>query len=432
MSENTTCISSSHYLAMMEEIEQLRSGESARKAMQGACQRAHEVIKKMSLSAERINEQISVQRRKHIDNLRDIENKSVQLHYQHVGTFNIISSSIQQLNNQIQDSMRQVERISNNAMASYASAEELHRQITIEYGIACIDVNYQRFAENRLRQVASIIRQTTDNEMSPAAKKANLQSAMVNLLLADSEVAAANIRFASILHEALEISSSMLADVAGHRSTTFHWDTETHPASDIDYWTDGQYLLLEEELASIRERLETAVSNASYSMEDIEKDYTRLKELKRMQELLAASTISSIKLSCLRCRQADFIKGILKHDYFFESVAEGFDRNDERESYILRMSRPSDSAVVEVIVSPSDIEGVVKCVIRVDSVAYIDSKLLNTLEMEIKEDLQASGMQVTNSATCSPEAIDPNTPLEVSDDVRITHNIPRRKRANHV
>ncbi|MBR3488349.1 MAG: hypothetical protein IKH33_03425 [Bacteroidales bacterium] len=427
MSENTTKIKSEQYIAITDEIERLRSGEASKRVMDQAVNRAQAIFKQIQDGIGQTDQHISEQRKHHINTLHEIERRGIKKYNQIVGDINQVASSVQLLQEQIDRSTRHVADITNQIAANYSDAEQLYQQIQIEFSIAKSDVDYQRFASQRLLNVDAALHQATSVEMNPLAKRARLQSAMTDLLLSDSEVTSARIRFYDTLNEALELSNTMLSDAAGHRNNTFVFGDEKHHASNIDYWTDGQYKLIEDELNEIRRRLESANLQPSYSMQQLQSDLTRLVELKKMQELQAASTVSEIKLSILRHQQADFIRDILSSDYYFQVITEGFVHNDERESYILRMLRQSDKAIVEIIVSPGKEQGDVHTLVRVDSGAYIDQKLLDTLEKEILEDLRASGMTVTSSAPCNPESIDINSPLEINDETSRRHSIQRRQ-----
>ncbi len=427
MSSNHTYIPQKLYVALTEELEQLRSGEGSSKAMDNAVSRARNTFEQIKKQSTQVNSQISRLRQQHLDNLHSIENSSAQLHSRNMGDLNQVSSSVQQLQGQIQDSIRDVNQISAQLANNYTTAEEMYRQVQIELSIAKSDPDYQRFAGQRMQNVKSSLQLIASREMNPLAKKAMLQSSMAELLLADSEVSAIRVQFHTTLHQALNLSSTMLANAVGHHNNNFVYGDEKHLASNMDYWTDGQYKLIEEELNEIRKRLEAAWERPDYSMQQLQADLDRLEELKKMQDLQAASVISQIKLSVLRHQQAEFIREVLSDDFYFQVIAEGFDHNDERDSYILRMQRPADNAIVEILVSPGKKDGEVDTTVRVDTEAYMDQKLLNTLEQAIIEDLQASGMTITELVPCNPEPIDINAPVEIDNNTSSRHNIHRRQ-----
>lgn len=431
MSENHTYIPSEQYRAMTNELDELRSGRGSNTAMESALASARTIFEQITKRGVQLDQKISNQRRTYLNNLRDIENHSIQLHIQTLSGINQTTENIQQINTRIQESLNQVNRISTDIATQYSTSEQLYRQVQVEFSAVNLDPDYYRFAHDRMVNLESAISRIAITEMSPVAKNAQLQSAMSDLLLIDSIVASERIKFNNSLSDALNLSASMLADAAGHRSNTYRYGSEQHPASDMDYWTDGQYTIFENELKSIRERLESAPINQNYSTKDLENDRLRLKELKQMQKLLAASTITKIKLSNLRYEQADFVNNeILSKDYYFQLITEGFDRGDERESYIVRMERESDKAIVEVIVSPGINDGEVNTVVRVDNTAFADSKLRDTLENQILEDLRASNMVVISHAPCSSETIDRDAPVQVSDETRRAHDIPQRTQLN--
>lgn len=430
MSENHTYIPSELYREMTNELDELRSGRGSNVAMENALASARTIFEQITQRGIKLDQKISNQRRTHLNNLRDIENQSIQRHIQTLSGINQTAENIQQINTRIQESLNQVNRISTDIATQYSTSEELYRQVQVEFNAVNVEADYHRFAHDRMENLESAIKRISITEMSPVAKNAQLQSAMSDLLLIDSIVASERIKFYNSLSDALNLSASMLADAAGHRSNTYRYGSEQHPASDMDYWTDGQYTIFENELKSIRERLESAPINQDYSMKDLENDRKSLRELKQIQKLLAASTITKIKLSDFRHQQADFINGILSQDFLFQLITEGFDRGDERESYIVRMERESDKAIVEVIVSPGIKDGEVNTVVRVDNTAFADSKLRDTLENQILEDLRASGMEVKSHAPCNSETIDRDAPVEISDETRRTHDIPQRTQLN--
>ena len=428
MSSNHHYMSSEEFLAKVRELEQLKRGD--KRAIEKALAEARKSLKKMKKEGSRIDRQMSAERRRHIEKLERIEQRAVTTLTEAGQIAATTQQDLVQLRGEIQDAIRDTEALVKDISKAVSDAAELKRKASIELAVVKTDVDYQRFAQDRLDAIQASLDLDSRVAMAPEARMAALRQVMSDIFVMDAYVSGQRLAFLELQGKALEDAHTILAEIGNVRSSTTLIGQERHRISDIDFWTDGCMGEVEAETKAILDRLESAPSAPGYTLDMLRKDCARLQELNGIRDSLLATALAKLRLSQYRVQEAGLISEILHDDHHFNVVAEGFDLGgDEREAYVIRMRR-SDGARIEVIINPGQKNGEVDTYFRVDAETYRDAQVMAGIQKSILDELETNGIVMVRSESCTPEPLPefkPTEPVQVTETARRRHGIRQRE-----
>lgn len=423
-------MSSGEYLEKVEELQRLKQGDG--EALRKAEEEARKALERMKRENARVMQGISRQRRKLLENLNNIENATIQT----LADVSASAQQTQQLVNQLQDRIKEASKdvgaLIASTEATYATAAELHRQAKAELTACLLEPDYRRFAADELLSIERRLRLLDGKDLSGAAIQAEVQMIMTDIYFMDILVSSKRVAFIRDQAEALRLAEALLAKAKNVRENNHEeLDNAQSPLMDMDFWTDGCFGELEEEVRTILQRVRLGQTDANYSQDQLTKDLNRLRELERIQDMLVATARAKINLSYYRREQGDLIESILENDHRYSIISKGFAKGgDAREAFILRMRRHTDGAQIEVIINPGEKDGEADVYFRVDSSTYMDSKTMASITQAIAEELQENGVDMRQYRACNPEQMpqfQPGDTLEISNEARRYHSIPQRQ-----
>lgn len=433
MSANHQSMSSQEYLEKVEELQHLKHGDG--EALREAEEQARKALDRMKKDTARVMQGISRQRSKLLTNLTNIENAAVQ-------TLGDVAASAEQtqqrlnlLQGNIKEAFREVAALIASTNATYATAAELYQQAKAELTTCQLEVDYMRFAADDLQSIDQRIRLLQGQDLSGAAMQAAVQMIMADIYNMDIRVSSKRVAFIRDQAEALRTAEELLAKAKNVRENNHEeLDNAESPLMDMDFWTDGCFGELENEVSAILQRVRSGQTDADYRQDQLTKDLNRLRELERIQDMLVATARAKINLSYYRRQQGDLIESILMNDHHYFTISKGFAKGgDEREAFILRMRRHTDGgegAQIEVIINPGEKDGEADVYFRVDSSTYMDSETMASITQAIADELQENGVDMRQYRACNPEQMpqfQPGDTLDISDEARRYHSIPQRQ-----
>ncbi len=430
MSANHQSMSAREYLEKVEELQRLKHGDG--EALRKAEEEARKALDRMKKDTARVMKGISQQRRRLLTNLTNIENAAVQTLGNVAASVEQTQQQLGQLQTSIKEASQGIDALIASTNATYVTAAELYQQAKAELTACQLDVDYMRFAANELLSIDQRIRQLQGQDLSGAVMQAAVQMIMADIYYMDILVSSKRVAFIRDQAEALRTAEELLAKAKNVRENNHEeLDNAESPLMDMDFWTDGCFGELEEEVRTILQRVRLGQTDANYSQDQLTKDLNRLRELERIQDMLVATARAKINLSYYRREQGDLIESILENDHRYSIISKGFAKGgDAREAFILRMRRHTDGAQIEVIINPGEKDGEADVYFRVDSSTYMDSKTMASITQAIAEELQENGVDMRQYRACNPEQMpqfQPGDTLEISNEARRYHSIPQRQ-----
>lgn len=429
MSSNHTWMSSETFQALLEEHEQLRQGNG--EEMRKVERKVRDRLKKMKDDGKKGIERLNKQRQKNVEHLQIQTQRLLDSMSDANAHATDVQEQLKQLTVAAQQAVSSVDKIVSDTKNQFAKAEDLYQEVSRQFAMTELDVAYQRFAAGMQESIRTRLERINNKEVSGDAMQMLTVSIMNDIYLMDIDVAHKRAIFDTRYLEAAQLADTILAHCTNAKNNFADKDGKK---ISIDFWTDGRHELLIKETEAIQKRLESGHDNAGYSMEQLSADLQRLQELDKIEQQLAIEAIESYNHSLNREAQALTCMDVLVDKHDFMVLGAGFDMNDPREAYVVRMIRQSDGAQVEVIVNQGQKDGEYDVYFRLDSTTYQDEQLMETITSSIASDFEAAGVKMQLYKRCSPEPLEPFTPgkIQVSDAARRRHGIQRKQRSSSI
>ena len=425
MSEHHTRIDTDQLLAEIEELEQLKTGNT--QAVKQAERRVEESINQQRRNADNLQRALSKERAKNIQRAQAIVHLMKQNSSSAVRSANIVQNNMKQLNDAIIEASSSIEVLVQEAKERASSAEQLYLELTKDFMKTESFVQYRRFAADMKASIRERLSKLCNKEVSDSAMQLMTTSVIADIYQMDLLVTREQAVFDINWIEAKRILESTISQLESAKSENYE-EIGNHQSEllDINYWTDGRFNDLELELKDLNQRVSEGYNDSSYSNEMLKSDLNRIIELEKAKDLIISEARIAYNQSKMREDQALAAMDILIEDHQFSLVGKGFEGNDRRESFILRMQRHTDNAEIEVIVSPTSRIGEYNLYFRLDTKTYSDESVIRSITEALANDFKEAGLKIDVNPYCCAERLEPFNIARptISDAARHLHNIP--------
>lgn len=428
MSANHTRLDRETYEANIKELIRLEERKDSGLA---AMREIERMADRMDRENRSLAERAGDSRRETIRKLQAIEQEARRSFAQLDGKIVKNVSKIQDLSRQTREIAGEMDRIISDAQQKLGSAAAIMSQVKLDLQLSAADLDCRKFGQDLLDDLAAQLKVVDKMEQSDAS----LQQVALRLTgdIYGMDVAVSNRRQQYELEqlEAQGLAAQLKNRMQSARENVRYGD-ETTDLVDLDYWTDGKFGLLEEEIDRIKSGMEENRYDPGYGIEELRADARRLAEIDQIQLNLVQDAVEKSSLSEAREEMAQVVTRILAEQYSYTDViGSGFDMNDLRECYIVRLRRHTDGAQIEVLINPGTLNGENVLYFRIDTATYLDQKVMDGINEEIEKELRAYGIRIFDKQGCQPETLEefnPSKPV-VSAQARSRHQIkPRTNR----
>lgn len=432
MSANHTYVKSEELKATVQEIQRLETIiEEVRKAEE----KALAMIKDMRRRGQQFKASLSADRQRIVSAFQSAEERILQSMKTVADSAQVANVRAQELDKAVGQALGDVQAMLVEKQSQGVSAVELYQEARAQFTRSQTHPMYQRFVQDQLESLAMRIAQMSRADMSASASQLMSMTILTDIYHMDIEVAKKMAEFDVMFAQAAEAGNQLTAYCRNIRDNNREdLEDETSALLDMDFWTDGRFSQLESELKTIMDRLNSAYDDPTYTTEMLRKDLARLQELTQIERILAMSSRTEFNKSNLRKLQALTCMDILEESHHFTVVAHGFDMNDEREAYIVRMRRHTDNAEIEVIVNHGRTDEEFEVYFRIDSTTYRDETVMSDIRGQIREDFAEAGIKMVEYEGCTAEHLEPMTAdhMSISEKTRRFHGMTRRQKPSSI
>lgn len=425
MSENHTYVPSSEIIARQDEINRLKSGDTPekRRAEQLAAQR----LSQMNNSIEQLRRQMSQQRRDLLQSTHRAMEAMNDSARTAAGNADIVQRNANAVRQAIDRAASSLDNMVENARAHAANAAELYVHLVQQYAATENRTEYRRFAAADMASIKTRLNNMAANEVSSAAMQMMITSVLADIYRMDLSVARQQAAFDSNMARATELATKIIAQLNSARSNNHA--VVGDPSSellDIDFWSGNRFGDLLGEVTEINDRLTLGLGDPGYSADSLAADLARLAELDKAKDIIIADARKTYNQSVMRENQAFAAMEILRDEHDFSIVGHGFEGNDRREAYIIRMRRHTDNAEIEIIVSPTAVDNEFSMYFRLDTRSYADQNVMEAITTSLAADFRAAGLRIDVNRHCVAETLQPFNAARpvIPEAARRMHNIP--------
>lgn len=425
MSANHTYVDSSEIIADVAEIERLKKGNTTE--MKRAEQQVSKRLAQMKGSIEQLKKQMSGERKNLLStthNAMEALNESAKNAGQNAIA---VQKNMNVVKEAIMNAAKKVSAVVDQTKAKYVSAQQLYLEMAQQFAMTEANVEYQRFGSGEMQSIKERINKISQQQVDSSAMQMMTSTIVADIYRLDLSVARQQAVFDANMAEATALVENIIAQLKSAESQNYA--EIGNPSSgllDIDFWTGNRFSDLMKEVEELRNRLTLGLNDAAYTQEALAQDLKRLKELDMAKNIVIADARKTYNQSVMRENQGLTALDILKEEHDFSLVGCGFEGNDKRQSFIVRMRRHTDGAEVEVIVSPTKKDTEFKMYFRLDTKSYADQNVMNAITNSLADDFREAGLRIEVNPNCTAEILQPFNAANptIPAAAKRLHNIP--------
>lgn len=183
------------------------------------------------------------------------------------------------------------------------------------------------------------------NEDAPAATIATVQAAHFDLMDLESEVRDREAEFEITYRTVADAVGGLFASVRQNRHIQLEKDATLQ---EVNYWTQGRYQLLEDEVRDLKNHID--LHKDDLTTEALNAYLEDLETLTNKQEELVEEAVERIISSQLRAEMSDVVIAKLEQQgYQVKNDERGYEENDQRSAYMVKLHNLAGIEVVTVI-----------------------------------------------------------------------------------
>lgn len=328
-------------------------------------------------------------------------------------TYAQLSRSILETNQYVekirQSHARQIGQLRNNVSRLLVTQERNNRQAEIllddlqkEFEIART-MPYRKFYPEKMKEILSHVQGI--RSYPPETQLSLAHTAIKDLLLLEEEIEDARARYEAIHLQLLQTIDYILEAIKYTRSNLYFEDTEGNRGEliDIDFWTNGRYNELETILNNLKTNITEGYEDPDFNMDVLEETYRIVEKMQEKQEALIKEAIQKGNASAMRASIAEKIAQTLQTSHCYEIEDYGYEQQDPRKSFLVKMHNRNNDSEIVVWVYPESTQKQ-QLILKTKSNGYISERDLYMRATEINKELRAVGIEIKEQ----PCEVNPN------------------------
>ena len=303
MSEHHTRIDTSQLIAEVEELERLKRGNI--EEVENARKRMLQSLELQKQAFRQIQKQLSAERRKNLQLIHTATDSMLREAEVADTNAEIAQRNMRHLNDAVLSASQEIDAIVQRAKENTQLAEQLYIEMATEFTKTESLVSYRRFAGDLQSSLRDRFSQLSTREVSGSAMQIMATSVVTDIYRMDISVAREQALFDASWNDAVRLLESVYSQCRSAEKENYAevGNPETE-LLDINYWSEGRFSILIDELESLRTKLIEGYRDATYTTAKLNKDLARLHELDKMKDIVIAEQRLAYNQSCMRENQA--------------------------------------------------------------------------------------------------------------------------------
>ena len=261
---------------------------------------------------------------------------------------------------------------------------------------------HEKYTPGRLEKIKRQLEAAKQQllEDVPSATIATVQTAHFALMDLEEEILRQETEFELTYRTVADSVGGLLSSVRNNRNIQLE---DNAPEQEADYWTDGRYQELETQIDQIKSHI--AQNKEKLSIEELTNYLEDLDQLNKSQEELIEEAVERIISSQIRAEMGDSVVLTMeKQGYRILNNECGYADEDQRGSYLVKMSNVNGTEVVTII-SPEDetYQNIISINTYGDEI--YDEKATKSRNLEIRKALKEAGLQL-GETECNEKGIE--------------------------
>ena len=293
-------------------------------------------------------QQQSAQNRENLANLQQQTAEEIRITNQRIEA---VATNQQQ---QIDSINKEIVGINNRFKSEDEKAQCLRNELlsarTIVEGL-----QHEKFRQGHLQK---ILEQVNRLDNLTATSNSDIGRAIIDLNDLAKDIEIARIEYEAIQTNTLEAVDRVLVAMNENRKNTYLTNGENEIIEDekvdLDFWSEGEYKIIEQKLAELKEKVKNGENNPNFTLDNLKTILIEINDLDKRQIQIVDECCTKNIVSYARKERADDIICRLKRLHYELMEGYGYEDNDKRKSYRIKMKTNNGNKIDILISSKND------------------------------------------------------------------------------
>lgn len=232
-------------------------------------------------------------------------------------------------------------------------------------------------------------------------------------------VAREKARFESEYVKAIDLLIRVQNAIRVYRNELF-FDIAQHNRVDLDFWSGNRFVQIERAIEHMALHLERDRMAENYLFPEVKQDIETIAELDRRMDAMVEDVFHLSELSEHTEACGQMASQILSEQFYFVLVEQGFENDDPRGIYVVRMQRLGTEDKIELFFSHTGDS--ITFNYHMSLSAYVDEEIMNAFFATFTRQIPSATLNVIDHARHVDQSIDftrdQSSHIEVSQDVK--------------
>lgn len=303
----------------------------------------------------------------------------------------------------------------------------LYRKQAVAQLQSIIDSPYWRkYNEDTLNELITRVNWQFNQEQHPAALQAAALEVLAKIPAGQKLVDQKRLNFAVELDKANTQIEHALGLIDHYEHELFFDSDSQNPQDqvDVDYWTWGEFArvthFVREELCP---RMKNSETTYGYLIDDLKKDCDELKKAMENLEEIVSFAITAGVSSKRRCDLGQTISDNLNQQFYYDTILQGFDDDDNRLGYVLYMQCKCNDMDMRFIFNPIPGSDRIQTICDYRFNKFIDPALEKDHIDKLIELLRSFGIQIDSMNNGDDMEQNNDEMIPASDEIHLPENL---------
>lgn len=403
------------YRDMMRRIKELRSRPGCSREVMEEFEKQ---IRRLIEDNQRMKQYLAQSEKEADRELRRIEQEAEERLLVYSRRLDHIEDSIEETERNLRDVQNTLEEEAKQREHGRKLAADYYKEAVEAFNAVAQDPYMNKFHHNDLlqaqQQLEAMRGDIPHDTLSGLALQVIGDVAKLKVLVADEKA-----RFEAEYLKAIEALIRIQKANQVYRSELF-FDSAQQNSVDLDFWTGDRYAQIERAIEYMALHLERDRMADNYLLPEVKDDIKKIVELDHRMDAMVEEVFHINELSELTEACGQMASQILSEQFYFVLVEQGFENNDPRGIYVVRMQRLGSDDKIELFFSRNDNSVVFNYHMSLS--AYVDEQIMDAFFESFTKQIPAATLNVIDHSKHIDSSIefskDTSSHIEVPEDVK--------------
>lgn len=312
---------------------------------------------------------------------------------------NRLQGVIDDLQMQLDDMVRvqnnlqhQIDEINEQREQDRRSAIEYRNEAVEAYNEIANDVYYHKYAPSELMALGHLIQQMDEMGLADAAIQGLSVECLTKIYVMKQQVERMKSEFAMLHTIVIRQAKELQEQFECWRDDLF-FDPEKDKHVDVNFWSRGLFAEAFQNVENLIHNLELAPEASGYMIENLREDMKMIAAFREEGQTIVEEVLNKGRQSELVEAMGHLSTLVMAEDFLFRLVFQGFNEDDERDSFVVQMANEAMGAKIQFVFTPYSATDIA-CNYRLCFSKYFDELIIRQMANAIFGQFENNGIRI--------------------------------------